>query len=231
MKEEFSVLPVHVGFIMDGNGRWAKSKGKSRNFGHRKGSEVIEEVLKTCFDAGVKNVTLYAFSTENWNRPKEEVDEILRILDKFIDKYRQKASKGDIRLCVFGDFSRLDENMKSRIEAAVESTKGGKSGTVNIALGYGSRQEITRAIQNIIKDGVTQITDDTLSDYLYTAGQPDVDLIVRTSGEQRLSNFLLYQSAYAELYFTDVLWPDFKREEVIKALRWFEGRHRRFGKV
>ncbi len=231
MKEEFSVVPSHVGFIMDGNGRWAKSRGKSRNFGHRKGAEVIEEVVRTCFEAGVGTVTLYAFSTENWSRPKEEVDEILRILDKFIDKYYKTAQKEDKRLCVLGNFDRLDENMKKRIYTAVRETKDAKSGTLNIALGYGSRQEITRAIQNIIKDGVKKIDEDTLPAYLYTAGQPDVDLIVRTSGEQRLSNFLLYQSAYAELYFTDVLWPDFKREEVLKALRWFEGRHRRFGNV
>ncbi len=231
MSDKFTVIPQHVGFIMDGNGRWANAKGKPRNYGHRKGADVIEEVVGVCFKHGVKCVTLYAFSTENWSRPKEEIDEIMDLLEKFIVRYTPKLFEEKIRLKVLGDITALNPQMQKTIIERMDQTKDFIGRTVNIALNYGSRQELCYAYNKMIKDGVKEVTPNVISSYLYTGDQPDVDLIVRTSGEQRLSNFLLYQSAYAELYFTDTHWPDFHRKEVEKALEWFGGRKRRFGNV
>ena len=223
--------PKHVGFIMDGNGRWAKLRGKPRTYGHSKGADAIEGVVRGCYKHDIKAVSLYAFSTENWSRPKEEVDKIFELLAKFLKKHAKTLIKYKARLNISGDISVLPEHLLKEIQIVLEKTKDFTEKTLNIALNYGSRLEIVRAVNDIIKEGVDSITEEDFSKYLYTANLPDVDLIVRTSGESRLSNFMLYQSAYAELYFTEVLWPDFTEEELEKAFVWFDGRDRRYGNI
>ena len=229
MSEE-RIVPRHIGFIMDGNGRWAKSRNKPRSYGHKKGADVIEEVVSYCFDNGVEAVSLYAFSTENWSRPKEEIDTIFDLLDKFLKRYASKLVKESIKLVISGDLSRVSDNLRNRTKIVCDLTGGFEHKTLNIAINYGSRAEIVRAASMLAADG-KEITEESISENLYTAGLPDIDLVVRTSGEKRLSNFFLWQCAYAEFYFTDVLWPDFKKDEVEKALVWFSGRKRRFGGV
>jgi len=224
-------IPKHVGFIMDGNGRWAKQRGKPRTFGHSKGADNIISLAKACYEKNIKIVSLYAFSTENWNRPKEEVDKIFDLLAKFLKKYSKTLVEYQARLNISGDINALPKELVVQINKVTENTKHFKDNVLNIAINYGSRTEIVRAVNNIIKEGVKEVTEESFASYLYTNSLPDVDLIVRTSGESRLSNFLLYQSAYAELYFTDVLWPDFNAEELNKALEWFNGRDRRYGNV
>lgn len=229
MAEEKKV-PRHIGFIMDGNGRWAKLRGKSRSYGHKKGADVIEEVVSACFDEGVEAVSLYAFSTENWSRPKEEIDTIFDLLEKFLRKYENKLVNERIRLIISGDLSEISEKLRNRSISVMKNTERFVGKTLNIAINYGGRAEIVRAAKLLSETG-EPITEENLAGRLYTTGLPDIDLVVRTSGESRLSNFFLWQCAYAELYFTDVLWPDFKTEELKKALDWFAGRKRRFGNI
>lgn len=224
-------IPKHVGFIMDGNGRWAKAKGKPRTYGHQKGADTIQGIVEECYKLDVQVVSLYAFSTENWSRPKEEVDKIFDILRKFLKKHKKTLLKHNARLLVSGDITELPSELSEEIVALEEETKQNYEHVLNIAINYGSRRELVKAIKEIIKDNTTEITEQTISDHLYTAGLPDVDLVVRTSGECRISNFMLYQSAYAEFYFTPTLWPDFNKEELIKAIEWFNGRERRYGNV
>ncbi len=224
-------IPNHVGFIMDGNGRWAKQKGKPRTYGHSKGADAIYNVVNGCYKRDIKAVSLYAFSTENWSRPKEEVDKIFDLLAKFLKKYTKTLIKHEARLNISGDKSQLPKHLVAEIDKVIDKTNHFTEKTLNIALNYGSRAEIVGAINKIIKEGVSEVTEESFSSYLYTANLPDVDLVIRTSGECRLSNFLLYQSAYAELYFTEVLWPDFSEEELDKALVWFDGRDRRYGNI
>lgn len=224
-------LPRHIAFIMDGNGRWATLRKKPRTFGHSKGSQVIRSIVEKCFNSGIEVVSLYAFSTENWSRPKEEVDKIFSLLKKFIDKYTNTLIKNKARLLVSGDVNALPADLKNSIEKVEELTGKFSDHVLNIAINYGARAEIVMAVQKLLKENVTTVTEQSFSEYLYTAGLPDVDMIVRTSGEKRISNFLLYQSAYAELYFTDVLWPDFNVAELEKALEWFNGRKRRYGNI
>ncbi|MDD6902503.1 MAG: polyprenyl diphosphate synthase [Candidatus Borkfalkiaceae bacterium] len=229
MAEEKKV-PRHIGFIMDGNGRWAKLRGKSRSYGHKKGADVIEEVVSACFDEGVEAVSLYAFSTENWSRPKEEIDTIFDLLEKFLRRYENKLVNERIRLIISGDLSEISEKLRNRSISVMKNTERFVGKTLNIAINYGGRAEIVRAAKLLSETG-EPITEENLAGRLYTTGLPDIDLVVRTSGESRLSNFFLWQCAYAELYFTDVLWPDFKTEELKKALDWFAGRKRRFGNI
>ena len=229
MAEEKKV-PRHIGFIMDGNGRWAKLRGKSRRYGHKKGADVIEEVVSACFDEGVEAVSLYAFSTENWSRPKEEIDTIFDLLEKFLRRYENKLVNERIRLIISGDLSEISEKLRNRSISVMKNTERFVGKTLNIAINYGGRAEIVRAAKLLSETG-EPITEENLAGRLYTTGLPDIDLVVRTSGESRLSNFFLWQCAYAELYFTDVLWPDFKTEELKKALDWFAGRKRRFGNI
>lgn len=229
MAEEKKV-PRHIGFIMDGNGRWAKLRGKSRSYGHKKGADVIEEVVSACFDEGVEAVSLYAFSTENWSRPKEEIDTIFDLLEKFLRRYENKLVNERIRLIISGDLSEISEKLRNRSISVMKNTERFAGKTLNIAINYGGRAEIVRAAKLLAEAG-EPITEENLAGRLYTAGLPDIDLVVRTSGESRLSNFFLWQCAYAELYFTDVLWPDFKTEELKKAIDWFAGRKRRFGNI
>lgn len=229
MAEEKKV-PRHIGFIMDGNGRWAKLRGKRRSYGHKKGADVIEEVVSACFFEGVEAVSLYAFSTENWSRPKEEIDTIFDLLEKFLRRYENKLVNERIRLIISGDLSEISEKLRNRSISVMKNTERFVGKTLNIAINYGGRAEIVRAAKLLAEAG-EPITEENLAGRLYTAGLPDIDLAVRTSGESRLSNFFLWQCAYAELYFTDVLWPDFGTEELKKALEWFAGRKRRFGNI
>lgn len=229
MAEEKKV-PRHIGFIMDGNGRWAKLRRKSRSYGHKKGADVIEEVVSACFFEGVEAVSLYAFSTENWSRPKEEIDTIFDLLEKFLRRYENKLVNERIRLIISGDLSEISEKLRNRSISVMKNTERFVGKTLNIAINYGGRAEIVRAAKLLAEAG-EPITEENLAGRLYTAGLPDIDLAVRTSGESRLSNFFLWQCAYAELYFTDVLWPDFGTEELKKALEWFAGRKRRFGNI
>lgn len=224
-------IPRHIGFIMDGNGRWAKQKNKPRNFGHIHGSNRIDEVVTACLDAGVECVTLYAFSTENWARPKEEVDKICDILYKFLNKYGKRLISNKVRLKISGDYTKFPKKIIDLIEKRLEETKNFENRTLNIAINYGSKQEILNAVNTLIKQGKQSVSESDFASALYTAGLPDIDLVVRTSGEQRVSNFFLWQIAYAELYFTPVLWPDFDKAELLKAIEWYSQRDRRYGKV
>lgn len=229
--EEQKIVPRHVGIIMDGNGRWAKQRGKPRSYGHKKGADVIDEVVTACFERGADAVSLYAFSTENWVRPKEEVDAIFGLLGILIDKKLAKLIKNEVKLIISGDISPLPEGLRKKCSNAVQKSGNFKGKVLNVALNYGSRAEITRAVNVALGSGRTEITEEDISAGLYTAGLPDIDLVIRTSGEMRLSNFFLWQCAYAEFYFTDVLWPDFHKEELDKAFEWYSHRKRRFGGV
>ena len=220
----------HVGFIMDGNGRWAKQRQKPRTFGHKKGADAIVGVLEECFNNGVEVVSLYAFSTENWSRPKEEIDAIFDLLDRFLKKYSKKLFEKKARLIISGDLSPVSEELRKRCEDLMQETAHFSEHVLNIALNYGSRTELVRAF-NTLKDSEGEITEEDVSRALYTKDLPDIDLVVRTSGEKRLSNCFLWQCAYAEFYFTDVLWPDFDKNETKKAIEWFYGRKRRFGGI
>lgn len=223
-------IPAHVGIIMDGNGRWATLRGKKRSYGHKAGSDNVERITEHAFDTGVKTLTLYAFSSENWARPKEEVDELMRLLEAYLKRFLKKLQRENIRLVITGDVSALSDRLQKVIANSEEATKNNTSGVLNLAINYGARQEIVQAVNKLIEKG-EPITVDNISANLYTAEFGEPDLIIRTGGEIRLSNFLLYQGAYAELYFTDVLWPDFDEKEFDKALDAFSSRHRRFGKV
>lgn len=229
--EEQKIVPRHVGIIMDGNGRWAKQRGKPRSYGHKKGADVIDEVVTACFERGADAVSLYAFSTENWVRPKEEVDAIFGLLGILIDKKLAKLIKREVKLIISGDISPLPEGLRKKCSNAVQKSGNFKGKVLNVALNYGSRAEITRAVNVALGSGRTEIAEEDISAGLYTAGLPDIDLVIRTSGEMRLSNFFLWQCAYAEFYFTDVLWPDFHKEELDKAFEWYSHRKRRFGGV
>ncbi len=219
---------LHVAIIMDGNGRWAKLRGKPRSFGHNEGSKNVERITDYAFTHGVKALTLYAFSCENWSRPKQEVDALMRLLKIYLNKFIKKLVKNEIRLCFLGDVSPFSPDLKKVINDGIEKTKEFTKNTLNIALNYGGRQEIVHAVSKLIENG-EEITTDNISKELYTKDVGDPDLIIRTGGELRLSNFMMYQSAYSELYFTDVLWPDFDGEELQKALDAFNNRNRRFG--
>ena len=224
-------IPRHIAFIMDGNGRWAKLKGRPRNFGHLKGADRIEEIVLKSFDLGVECVSFYAFSTENWGRPKEEVDKLMSILKSFLKKHLKLLIKNQVKLVISGDLTNLSSDLVDSINNALEKTSAFSGKVMNIAFNYGGRQEILHAVNTLLKSGKTFVTEEDFENSLYTKGLPDIDLMIRTSGEQRTSNFFPWQLVYAELYFTDVLWPDFSKEELIKAIEWYTLRDRRFGKV
>lgn len=224
------VIPKHVGIIMDGNGRWAKLRGKERSYGHKIGSNNVEKIVAHAFKSGVTALSLYAFSSENWSRPKAEVDELMRLLKVYFKKFIGKLLKNDIRLMVMGDLSVLDSELQKVIGEAIEKSSTNRGATLNIALNYGGRQEVVRAVNSLLQDG-KEITVEGISSRLYTAEVGEPDLIIRTGGELRLSNFMLYQGAYSELYFTNVLWPDFNADEFDKALEEFGKRNRRYGNV
>lgn len=223
-------IPAHVGIIMDGNGRWATARGKKRSYGHKKGSGNVDRVVSHAFDRGVKTLSLYAFSCENWARPKEEVDELMRLLEVYFTRFLGKILKNKIKLNVMGDTSVLTDKLRKIINDDMEKSKNNVEHVLNIAINYGGRQEIVHAVNKLLAQG-EEVTVDGVSRNLYTADFGEPDLIVRTGGELRLSNFMLFQGAYAELYFTDVLWPDFDEREFDLALDNFATRKRRFGKV
>ncbi len=221
-------LPKHIAIIMDGNGRWATKRNKPRVFGHNEGMKRVVDVVENSLNIGIKYLSLYAFSTENWKRPQKEIDFLMQILIKYIDDQLNKLVTQGVKINILGDISVLPEKVIQKIEYALDSTKNNDKLILNIAINYGSRQEILRAVNTAIEDGEI-LTDDEFSNLLYTRNQPDVDLLIRPGGEKRLSNFLLYQMSYAELYFSDIYWPDFKLESLIDAIYWYQNRNRRFG--
>ena len=230
-------IPQHVAIILDGNGRWAKSKGMPRNYGHTMGAKNVEVICKAAHDMGISYLTLYAFSTENWNRPDSEVSALMKLLNSYLKNCIKTAAKNNMRVRVIGDITGLDPAMQKQIAELEEASKHNDGLNFQIALNYGSRDELKRAVQDLARDvkkGVLDpdlITEDTISAYLDTKGLPDPDLLIRTSGEERLSNFLMWQLAYTEFYFTDVAWPDFNKAEFEKAIQKFNQRDRRYGGV
>jgi undecaprenyl diphosphate synthase len=226
-------IPTHVAIIMDGNGRWARQRGLPRLAGHRAGTENLRRVLRACVEFGVEILTIYAFSTENWGRPEEEVSGLMNIVHDVIDRELMELHKEGVRLRHIGDLSRVAPDLKAKVLKAIDLTKDNDTLILNIAFNYGGRAEIIHAVQEIVKAGhrPEEITEDLLNHYLYTGDLPDPDLIIRTSGELRLSNFLIWQAAYAEYYFPEVYWPDFDREEFRKALLLFADRDRRYGRI
>lgn len=230
-------IPAHIAIIMDGNGRWAKKQGLPRVAGHEKGTKSVREAVEYCAEVGVKNLTLFAFSTENWNRPKFEVKTLMKLLVSSLKKELPKLQKNNIRLNSVGNLDTLPEKARLELEEVIEKTATNTHMTLTLALSYGSREEIKCMVQRIskkVKDGEIQpeeITDQLINQHLYTFDMPDVDLLIRTSGEQRISNFLLWQIAYAELYFCDVLWPDFRKKHLFDAIYNYQKRERRFGKT
>ncbi len=233
--EGLGQVPVHLGIIMDGNGRWARSRGLRRIEGHRAAEKSIHDVVEACGEAGVSFLTLYAFSTENWNRPRAEVSFIMKLLSWFIDRNIESLDRQDVRLLASGRLDDLPDKARSDLDAAMERTSGNRGLRLVLALSYGGRAEIVDAVRRLARQIASgeidcdEVDENAIASRLYLPGVPDPDLIVRTSGEQRLSNFLLWQSAYSELYFTDVLWPDFRREHLMEALRAYSARSRRFG--
>ena len=218
----------HIAFIMDGNGRWAKARSLPREMGHKKGASVFEKITLHCFSRGIHAVTVYAFSTENWSRPQKEVDAIMSLLSEYLDYAEQKFKDYDARLIILGDKSRLSPALREKAERIEQASKD-RSHILNIALNYGARDELVSACNRLIAEGKSTVTAEDLSSHLYTAVSGDPDLVVRTGGDFRISNFLLWQSAYAEFYFTKTLWPDLTEGEVDAAIADFLGRHRRFG--
>ena len=226
-----TTLPEHIAIIMDGNGRWAKQRSLPRLAGHREGANAVKRTVEAAQKLGIKFLTLYAFSTENWSRPKEEIDGLMDLLCKTLDTYTDEAQTKNYRLLVSGAQEELPPAVLEKIEKAVQTTAGNTGLTVNLALNYGARQEIVHAVNTLLRQGKKMISMDDIATHLYQPTVPDPELIIRTSGEQRLSNFLLWQAAYSEFYFTPVLWPDFNAQELQKALDAYARRTRRFGGV
>jgi undecaprenyl diphosphate synthase len=228
-------VPRHIAIIMDGNGRWAQQRGWPRARGHEAGAESVRAVVRACREAGIKYLTLYAFSVENWVRPREEISGLMRLLRVFLDKNEQELHEHRIRLRVIGRLADLPAIIQKRLKRVMEATRDYESGTLVLALSYGGRSELVDATRAIAREAVEgkirpeDITDATIAAHLYAPDVPDPDLMVRTSGEMRLSNFLLWQLSYAELYVTDVLWPDFREPDLRKAIEAYAGRHRRYG--
>lgn len=228
-------IPQHIAIILDGNGRWAKAKGMPRNYGHAQGSKNVERICEDAYKMGVKYLTVYAFSTENWSRPQSEVDALMKLLRNYMKTCLKTAEKNRMKVRVLGDKTRLDEDIRTRIAELEEATVNNDGLNFQIALNYGSRDEMIRAIRRLAKDcedgkvNSAEITEQMFESYLDTHDIPDPDLLIRTSGELRLSNYLLWQLAYTEFYFTDVLWPDFTKEELQKAIEHYNKRDRRFG--
>ena len=228
-------IPEHIAVIMDGNRRWAKQKNLPVKMGHREGALRVTDLVRNCGDIGVKNLSVYAFSTENWNREKNEIDYLMNLLVEFVFKELNTLHKNDVKITMMGNIEELPDKTRKEVERSIELTKNNKTLHLNIALSYGSRNEIVRAVKNIIKDyenrelSIEDINEESFKRYLFTNNMPDPDLLIRTSGEIRLSNFLLYQLAYTEFYFTEVLWPDFNKNELLKAIESYQKRKRRYG--
>ena len=233
--EDTSNIPAHVAIILDGNGRWAKAKGMPRNYGHLQGAKAVEDILVDARDIGIKYLTVYAFSTENWNRPESEVSALMTLLRNYLKTSIKKSMKNNVRCRVIGERSRLSEDIQEAVNKLEEATAGNTGLTFTIAINYGSRDEIRRAVTKIadkVKAGEIEpqdITEEMISDNLDTDFLPDPDLLIRTCNEQRISNFLLWQCAYTEFYYTPVAWPDFNKEELLKAVEAYGGRNRKYG--
>lgn len=230
-------VPAHIAIILDGNGRWAKAKGLPRKAGHVQGAKNVEKICEEAYKLGVQYLTVYAFSTENWNRPQEEVDALMQLLRNYMKTCLKTAAKNNMCVRVIGDKTRLDADIRASIASLEEASKNNTGLHFQIALNYGSRDEITRAVKEVAKRvaagelSAEDVTEETIEKELDTAGIPDPDLLIRTSGEQRISNYLLWQLAYAEFYFTSVPWPDFTKDELVKAIEAYEHRDRRYGLV
>ena len=228
---QFKIVPAHVAIIMDGNGRWAAARGLPRMAGHQEGTENLRRVITACVEFGIKYLTIYAFSTENWKRPKDEVFGLMQIMAEALKKEVAELNKQGVRINHIGRLEKLDNTLRQGIINAVELTKNNDRLILSVAWNYGGRDELVYAVQNIIKKGIKaeEVTETAIAENLFTKGIPDPDLVIRTSGEQRISNFLTWQSAYSEWYFTETLWPDFDKEELRKAILEFGSRSRRFG--
>ncbi|MGL2987347.1 isoprenyl transferase [Flavobacterium sp. RSSA_27] len=230
-------LPKHLAIIMDGNGRWAKKQGLLRAFGHESGTKSVKKIIQASVELGIKNLTLYAFSTENWNRPKLEVDTLMKVLINALKKEVETMQLNNIKLNAIGNLELLPTNAQKQLLEVINSTKNNDKMTLTLALSYGSREELTNVVRIIsekVKNNIISIDaidDSIINEHLYTHNLPDVDLVIRTSGEHRISNFLLWQIAYAEFYFTDILWPDFKEQDLYEAILSYQKRERRFGKT
>lgn len=226
-------IPTHIAIIMDGNGRWARARGLPRLAGHRAGTENLRRIIEACVEFGVKYLTIYAFSTENWDRPEDEVRGLMNIFDDVFDRELAELHRQGAQLRHIGRMDGIRESMQEKIRRGIEMTKDNDHLILNVAFNYGGRDEILHVIEEMIKDGVNpdEVTENLVSDYLFTSDSPDPDLVIRTSGEKRISNFLLWQAAYAEWVFPDVFWPDFGREELLDAIREYSQRERRFGRV
>lgn len=234
---DYNNLPTHIGVIMDGNGRWAKRRGLPRSAGHQAGADTLKKIVTECNKLGIKYITVYAFSTENWKRPKDEVDFLMNLLMSYLKDAKRTLAGEDVVIRAIGSREELSEEMREEILKTEEFTKNNTGIVMNIALNYGAREELIRAAKNIANGvakgdfSVDDITDKMISDNLYTANQPDPDLIIRTSNEQRLSNFMMWQASYSEFYFTKTLWPDFSVRDLHEALIEFQRRNRRYGGV
>lgn len=231
------LVPRHVAIIMDGNGRWAEERKRSRLFGHKAGVDSVREIVETARTLGIDFLTLYAFSTENWNRPSSEVTGLMGLLKSYLQSELRAMLKNDIRLCCLGQQDRLPADVQSVLQQTIADTKSCHGMTLNLALSYGGRNELVQAMRNLARkcqEGALQwqdISEADITAHLFTAGQPDPDLLIRTGGENRLSNFLLWQASYAELYFTEIKWPDFKKDQFMEAINIFSRRQRRFGQT
>ncbi|MDD6201814.1 MAG: isoprenyl transferase [Lachnospiraceae bacterium] len=230
-------IPNHVAIILDGNGRWAKQHGMPRNYGHVQGAKTVEEMCEITYNMGIRYFTVYAFSTENWNRPEEEVNALMKLLRNYMVNCKKRANKNNMCVRVLGDKTRLDTDIQEKIADLEEATKNNTGLHFQIAINYGGRDEMTRAMKKIAKEVEEgklipgEITEQVVEEHLDTQGIPDPDLLIRTCGEQRISNFLLWQNAYTEFYFTEVAWPDFSKEELEKAIAAYNQRDRKFGKI
>lgn len=222
-------IPKHIAIIMDGNGRWAQKRNLPRLAGHREGIKTVEEIIKAADEMGISVLTLYAFSTENWARPMSEIKGLFGLLKIFLRKKIGEFKKNNLKLKVIGDFTKLPKDVVKEVSSAVSATAGGTGMILNVALNYGGRQEIVSTVNKIIEAGIKKVGEKTFEKYIYTAGLPDPELIIRTSGEKRISNFLLWQSAYSEFYTTDIMWPDFKKCDLVNAISEYQKRFKRFG--
>ena len=231
IKDQSAECPIrHIAFIMDGNGRWAKKRGMPREYGHRKGAEVFKQVVDRCGQLGIEAATFYVFSTENWKRPEKEVSALMKLLDEYLDDCERQLLKKDknIRFIFLGDKSPFTQSLRTKMER-IERNSAANTRIVNLAVNYGGRSELTRAFNKLVQEGKREISEDDITAALYTSESPELDMVVRTGGDLRISNFLLWQTAYAELYFTDKLWPDLSPDDVDAAVEVFKGRQRRFG--
>jgi undecaprenyl diphosphate synthase len=237
MQEQEVKIPSHIAIILDGNGRWAKKRNMPRNYGHTQGSKTVEKICEDAYKIGVKYLTVYAFSTENWKRPKDEVDAIMKLLRSYLQTSKKTAKKNNMRVRILGDKTGLSEDIQKSIDELEKVSRENTGLNLQVAINYGGRDEIIRAVKALSLDikkntiAIDNIDENVMENYMDTKGIPDPDLLIRTSGEKRLSNFLLWQLAYTEFYFTDVLWPDFDKKELMKAIEYYNSRVRRFGAI